>query len=586
MIGKIIYVSNNEAHLEIDKNKKITGSLMNIHVIFEDGDKKVIGEVENIGTEKIIIRFLGEIVNDKFQPGVVRKPTLNANVRVITKDEVRLITGDVTETSFILGASPLYNEHPVSVDINELFSNHLAIFGNSGSGKSCGVARIIQNVFQNPKLLPYKSNFLIFDAYGEYHNSFMKLNQINPNFNFKFYTTNMNDLSKGGEQIKIPLWLLSVDDLTLLLDATDHSQLSIIERMLKLTRIFSLTTDESSRYKNHLIASAMMSILYTNQTATSKRNDIFSILNTCSTKEFSTESPVQGIGYVRKFRECFEIDNTGSFSESVLVTKYIASFIDEELNNYEPSEFNYFNLKDMEKALNFTLISEGLLNNEKAYNNAITLKVKLHSLVISENAKFFDYPTFINLENYISTLVTHGGRKAQIINFNLEDVEDSLAKVMVKIYCRFLFKFTKGLANRSAIPFHIFLEECHRYVQKDNDIAMIGYNIFERIAKEGRKYGLMINLISQRPVEISETVISQCSNFIIFKMTHPRDLEYIKKMLPNISEEVIEKQKSLQPGTCVAFGRAFKVPMIIKMEMPSPEPSSSSCDVANTWQVK
>lgn len=114
---------------------------------------------------------------------------------------------------------------------------------------------------------------------------------------------------------------------------------------------------------------------------------------------------------------------------------------------------------------------------------------------------------------------------------------------------------------------------------------MLGYNIFERVSKEGRKYGLIFSLISQRPVEISETVISQCSNFLIFKLNHPRDLDYIKKMLPNINQEIIEKQKSLQPGTCVGFGKAFKVPLIIKMQKPEPAPHSSNCDVENRWRA-
>src|SRR5574344_2089545 len=149
-----------------------------------------------------------------------------------------------------------------------------------------------------------------------------------------------------------------------------------------------------------------------------------------------------------------------------------------------------------------------------------------------------------------------------------------------------LFDFTKRLKVRASIPFHIFLEEAHRYVQNDTDNFLLGYNIFERVAKEGRKYGLIFNLISQRPVEISETVISQCSNFLIFKMNHPRDLEYIRKMLPNINNEIVETQKSLQPGTCMAFGLALKVPMVVKMPMPDPAPSSSSCDVYNMWQVK
>ena len=159
-----------------------------------------------------------------------------------------------------------------------------------------------------------------------------------------------------------------------------------------------------------------------------------------------------------------------------------------------------------------------------------------------------------------------------------------MAKVITKIYTRMLFEFTKKLPDRASIPFHIFLEEAHRYVQNDNDKQLLGYNIFDRVAKEGRKYGLVFNLISQRPVEISETVISQCSNFMIFKMNHPRDLEYIKKMLPNINQEIIDKQKSLQPGTCVAFGKAFKIPLIIKMTPPNPAPYSSNCDVENRWK--
>ena len=68
-------------------------------------------------------------------------------------------------------------------------------------------------------------------------------------------------------------------------------------------------------------------------------------------------------------------------------------------------------------------------------------------------------------------------------------------------------------------------------------------------------------------------------------MNHPRDLDFIKKMLPNISAEIVEKQKSLQSGTCIGFGAAFKVPVIMKMEMPDPAPSSSNCDIANTWQI-
>ena len=94
---------------------------------------------------------------------------------------------------------------------------------------------------------------------------------------------------------------------------------------------------------------------------------------------------------------------------------------------------------------------------------------------------------------------------------------------------------------------------------------------------------MLMELISQRPVDLSETVISQCSNFLIFKMSHPRDIEYITKMIPNITDDVIEKQKALQVGHCLAFGSAFKIPIIIKVELPNPMPQSSSCNVIETW---
>ena len=579
MVGKIVYISNTLAHIELES---VSSNLMNMHVIFEDGNRKIIGEIEDIDGVKVTVHFLGEILNDRFLAGLIMKPSLNSKIRLITEEELKYLVGKDTENNLFLGYSPLYSNCPIYVDINELFSNHMAIFGNTGSGKSYGVARLLQNIFEKTKIVPFRSNFFIFDAYGEYHNAFSKLNAYNPNYHFKYYTTNLNDTD--GSILRIPLWLLGIDDIALLLGADSHSQLPIIERMLKLVSIFSESDEQANRYKNHLIAKAIMTILYTNQTSTAKRNDIFSILASCSTNEFNLNSPVQGIGYVRKFRECFTIDKDGEFTESILVTEYISSFIHDEYDAYEPKKTNFYTLQDLEKALEFTLISEGLLRNDKMYNEAITLKVRLHSIAISQNATYFSYPSYVTLESYISSLVACQDGKAQIINFNLEDIDDSIAKVITKVYTRMLFDFTKKLKVRASIPFHIFLEEAHRYVQNDTDNYLIGYNIFERVAKEGRKYGLIFNLISQRPVEISETVISQCSNFMIFKMNHPRDLDYIKKMLPNINAEIVEKQKTLQPGTCVAFGKAFKVPLIIQMELPNPEPHSSNCDVFNRWK--
>ena len=581
MFDRIVYISDHSANVKLVDGFNVAMNLMNLHIIFEDSNKKILGEVDDLDGNLVRVRFLGEIVNGKLLGGVIRKPSLDAKIRVIQEQEIPMICGSDTQGYLKLGVSPFYNDYPVFLDVNNFFSNHFAIFGNSGSGKSCGISRLFQNMFHDQRLFPYKANIILFDSSGEYYNAFKDLNSINSNYHYRFYST--NEVESNGEKLRLPIFLLNVTDLTLLLQATSHSQLPIIERMLKLALVFSQTDMDANNYKNHLIAKAIMTVLYTNETSPNKRNEIFSILASCSTPEFNLEAVVQGIGYTRKFRECFLIDSQGQFSESVLLTEYVSSFIKPEYDNYEPKGGVYYTLDTLEKALNFTLISEGWLRNENTYGDAVTIKVRLHSLIVGDTAKYFDYPDFVSLETYLSSMLINNGDKYQIVNINLDDVDDDFAKVITKIYSRLIFEFAKGLKERASIPFHIVVEEAHRYIQNDTDRFLIGYNIFERIAKEGRKYAVILGLISQRPVELSDTVISQCSNFLIFKMNHPVDVDYIRKMVPNISDEIVEKQKTLQAGTCLAFGMAFRIPLIVKMEMPNPAPWSGNCDVVTIW---
>ena len=583
MFGNIKFISGNVAHVTTIAKAEEMGDLMNVHVVFEAPNQAILGEVEEVTDEIIKIRFLGEFMNGRYVSGVIRKPVLSSKIRTINDQELSAIVGVYDETTFKLGRSSIYTDYDVFADINNLFANHMAVFGNTGSGKSCGVARLVQNIFSNPNLVSYNANIFIFDAYGEYKTAFRDLGKINPNYSYKFITTNIQE--ESDYELKIPFHLLNMDDLTIMLQADKHSQIPIIERALKLTRIFSKDDEVANRYKDHLIAKALIAILYSNQITANKKNEIFKVLEVCHTNDFNFDSVIQGLGYTRTLSECFEIDSNGNFGESVLITDYILKHIDEDLEMTEEPVNAFYSMRDFAAALEFTLISEGFQSNEQLYDDSMLLKVRLNSLINSKIANIYKCDTYISYETYIASLVAVGNKKAQVININLEDIDDTQAKIIVKIIARIFFDFCKTRKQRAQIPFHLFLEEAHRYVQKDADVFLIGYNIFDRIAKEGRKYGVLLNIISQRPVEISETVIAQCSNFLIFKMTHPKDIEYIRTMLPNISADVIEKQKILQPGNCVGFGGAFKLPMVIKMEMPNPAPNSNSCDVNNCWKV-
>lgn len=582
MFGRILYISDNIAEVENISQGNISADLMNVHVIFESQDQRILGEITELNDKTMKIRFLGEYVNGRYLNGIMRKPLLSSKIRIINNSELLLLIGSPSDKSFELGRSATYKNFTIYPEINALFSNHLAIFGNSGSGKSCGVSRIVQNIFANPNMHTAKAKLFFFDAYGEYKNAFSSLNQIDPNYNYKFITTNVE--SANDFKLDIPTHLLTLDDWALMLQATNHSQLPIIERTIRLAKIFAQNNEEARIYKNHLIAKALLAVLFSNQTTASKKNEIFTIIEVCNTQEFNFDSVIPGLGYTRTFSECFEIDSNGYFGESVLITNYILSYIKDDIENIVVPDNSYYSIKDFGKALEFTLISEGFQGNENLYSDAIILKVRINSIITSKVGSYFSGDKYWDVNEYIDSLSKINGAEAQIININLEDIDDVYAKVIVKIFSRLLFEASKKMKDRASRPYHLFLEEAHRYIQKDIDTFLLGYNIFDRIAKEGRKYGVLLDIISQRPVEISDTVIAQCSNFLIFKMTHPKDIKYIEEMLPNISSDVIEKQKVLQPGSCVGFGSAFKIPMIIKMDMPNPTPYSSSCDVSKCWK--
>lgn len=598
MLGTIIGTEEDTilVSLNVDLNKM--QNLVGLHVIMESEEYKIVGEIANIKNNVAYVNLLGEMIDEKFVFGIIHKPAFSSSVKLISKERIPLIIGidKFQEDKHLwLGESTLYSGVSVGVDVNTFFGNHFAIFGATGSGKSCSVSRIMQNLFEKENSIPYKASFFIFDAYGEYHTAFSKLHDKVPQINFKAYTTNLNDPNlvyaagvqvSNHELLRIPLWLLSLDDVALLLEAEKPSQMPIIEKALKLVTIFCQEEELVIKHKNDIIARALLDILSSGKPSSQLRDQIISVLAHYNTKDLNLETPIFQPGYTRPLKQCLLIDASGKIRDIELLTSFIETFLSSDLELNLPDGTFKYTLKDLQDAFDFALISEGVLNSDKVYDDFNVLKVRLHSLVSSDYSKYFDYDEYISKEEYIRRLLTaEDGKKAQIINFNINYIDDRLAKTITKIYSKLLFDYAKDLKKRASLPFNIVLEEAHRYVQNDNDINLLGYNIFERITKEGRKYGVILGLISQRPSELSETALSQCSNFLIFKMLHPKDVSYIKEMVPNVTAETVKKLRILQPGTCVAFGSAFKIPVIVKFSMPDPAPSSDSCDMSGIWFV-
>lgn len=585
MFGRILSIYDQMIILENNAHK-VEASLIGVHVVFEE-KYKIVCEISKIDADIIECVMVGEFVNGVFNSGIVHKPTNTATIRIVNKDEVIALVGSQkvdSDTDLYIGKSLIYEGFNISARIDDFFSNHFAIIGNTGSGKSCSIARIFQNLFYRREYVPVNANIVLFDVYGEYHPALEKINQTN-SCRCKSLTTDITNTK--DDVVKIPPYFLEVDDLALLLGITSPAQLPIIEKALKYVYLFTEDEEKVIAFKNNIIAKAILDILSSGKGPAQLRDQVVAVLSSFYTKDINLESKIIQPGYIRTLRQCMNIDNTGKINTIQLVIEYLEQFVNEELVLNKDMKPEKFTLKDLRNAFEFALISEGVLKSDKVYDINNILKVRLESIINGDYGYYFEVDEYISKEEYIQRLFTTAmGEKAQIINFNLNYVDERFAKVLTKIFSKLFFDYSIYKHKDEGFCVQIILEEAHRYVQNDTDIETIGYNIFDRITKEGRKYGTVLGLITQRPSELSNTALSQCSNYIVLRMFHPDDLDIIRNITHSISCADVDKLKSLRPGVALCFGNAFNIPMFAKIDKPDPTPNSSNFHIGNSWFTK
>lgn len=584
MFGNIIKFEKSKIYVE--NIKKIADTnYIGFHVVFEEPNHKTVGEITEINKDVIGIQLIGEIVDGIFANGVMKKPGMNTIARIIYKSELELILGNQdlsNRSNLLIGSSPIYKDYIITSNINEFFANHFAVIGNTGSGKSCGLSRLIQNVFFTANNnIPINAHMCLFDVYGEYYNTFDEMDKF-VGLHFKKYTTEIR--FGDANLLTIPAYLLTVDDLAILLGVKDSSQLPILSKSLELVRIFCSNDPKSVDYKNDIIAKTVLDILSSGKNSTQIRDQVISILTTYHTEAINLDSKIRQPGYERTLRQCLNIDDQGKINALALVINFLQTYVKVDLD-IDLDENITYTLSDLYYALEFALISEGILTSESAFDKNNILKSRLQSIINSDRNEFFKFDRYMSRAEFVEDFFKTGphGENVQLVDINLSFIEDSFAKCLTKIFSRVFFEHTTSLQDRGSFPIHIILEEAHRYVQNDSDINVLGYNIFDRITKEGRKYGTILGFVTQRPNELSKTALSQCSNFVVFRLFYPEDLEIVKGISSNVTDETLEKIKTLKPGMGLVFGTAFKVPLLVKFPLPNPMPISTSIKIDKVW---
>jgi len=582
MFGELLDVYDNYVIIE-NKTQKIDSNYLNLHVIFSDKNRKIVGEIVSIDKKIIKILLIGEIIEDTFYSGIVRKPNLSSGCRIIYKSEVELLLGKQdleSSKSFYIGKSLIYDKFNVTGSFDNFFSNHFAIIGNTGSGKSCGVARILQNIFMNKDTtLPKNANIVLFDVYGEYNKAFSDMNSIE-GMGFKSLSSKIE--TSESELINFPAYFLGVDDLALLLNVTSSNQLPILEKTLKLVYIFKNSDINISKFKNDIIAGCLLDILTSGRTSTQIRDQVIAVLTRFNTDTLNLDTEIVQPGYTRTIKQCLNIDSQGKMNSVQYVVDLLDKYKKLDLGEIEAVPNFVYSLDDIYYALEFALISEGVLKSDKLFDDFNQMKVRLQQIINADTKHLFDVNEYISKAEFVRKLF-NSDKKYQIVNFNLNNLDERFAKKITKIFSKLFFDFSTFVEERGSFPIHIILEEAHRYVQNDNDINILGYNIFDRITKEGRKYGVILGLITQRPSELSITALSQCANFIVFRMFYPDDLDIIKAITSNLNEHTYEKIKTFLPGNALVFGVSFKLPLLVNLELPSPMPESTSIEVSKVW---
>lgn len=584
MFGKILKYNHNKIIIENAK-KIVDTNYINVHVVFEDKGNLVVGEITAIDIETITILLIGEINNNRFSSGVLKKPSFNSLVRIIYKNELSYIFGNqdyLSKNTLLIGSSPIYNNFSITTNINDFFANHFAIMGNSGHGKSCGLARILQNVFFSTNSeYPKNAHICLFDTYGEYVDTFDSMNDYDE-LNYKKYTTQLE--FESNTILTIPAYLLDADDLAILLNATSNEQLLILDEAIYLAKIFNSNDPQAEDRKNDIIARCLLDILSSGKNGTQLRDQIISVLTSYNTETLNLNSIIKEPGYTRTIKQCLNIDEQGKINSINMVVEFLTKFVKVEIEGTLITEDIAYTLNDLYYALELALINDGIYTSISSFNKNYILKSHLKSLISSPKNKFFSFDNYISKENYvINFFKNRDNSNCQLVNINISFVEDNFAKALTKILSKLFFNYTTSLKNRGSFPIHILIEEAHRYVSNDSDYEVLGYNIFDRITKEGRKYGTILGFITQRPSELSKTSLSQCANFIIFKLFYPDDLNIVREISSNVTDEDIEQIKILKPGMSLVFGNAFKVPLLVMFSLPNPIPISTSLKIDEVW---
>jgi len=483
-----------------------------------------------------------------------------------------------------IGKSTIFPDYSVKIDIDKFFGGHAAILGNTGSGKSCTIASMIQELYKFKNYSATGSTFIFFDVNSEYEQAFSELTKNNSDIEIKYFTLDSKANFTNTELFKLPHWFLNFDEWVLLLQASEKTQQPVLRNALSIAALLEGKQDEMLIFKNHIVAKCCISIWTASESPVSAGHRINSLLQDYADGDLS-KTLLSDNSFNFKY---------GNFPD---VGSKEQVFID-TLNNVIQEDFEIpdldvvkFDLKNLYTYLDIAILYEESFGNKQIRDYCSSLLTRAKSIaeradldfLNGEDTKIGEYKK----KNLGLAKIENGNeveKKNQIILFDLHSVVYEVVEVITCVLSRIIYEAIKEIEPRNSYPVTLILEEAHRYIGDDPQRAFLKANkIFELIAKEGRKFGMFLLVSSQRPSELSRTVLSQCSNFIVHRIQNPEDLSHIRQITPHISETILKRLPSIPTQHALIFGHAVNLPTTFKVNEAIPKPKSDNNKVSENW---
>ncbi|MFA7118305.1 MAG: DUF87 domain-containing protein [Sphaerochaetaceae bacterium] len=547
------------------------------------------------------------------------------------------------ESDFYLpiGTSPSFPGYKVKICPDQFFVKHAAILGNTGSGKSCTLASIIRNLFRfdyNGKVLK-NAHFLIFDTNGEYKNAFLPDEDPLPS-DEKLSEQNKKELHQinayyygGEEEVKVPYWFMDWEDFKHFLRPSEGSQAPVLNRAIGLAKKGHVCTEKNilSAPQHQDITEILQASNFVLKRMTSENfkwaptNDLIGIGKDICNINTELGNKILELGAEEKYnnallqtpirKEIQELYQAECEKENLYQ-------VTSEQNIDLPTWFNY-----QELCINYiddAIRIEGK-NNNKISEYISTLRLRMHSflndkrmaipLMLKDTEKCNKevLPQFIafllgdfnryylssdsektpgegnDKKNFIEEYNTNSKQKKpeqqtnQIMIVDVSQLPFEVLETVTALIGRLILEFVANFLpeERGKYPIVIVLEEAQNYIAENRD--SVAKLVFERIAREGRKYGISLIVCSQRPSELSKTVLSQCNSFIIHRLQNPDDQKYVKSLVSSANADLLDQLPIIPQQHAIITGDCVRTPVLVKIDSVSPKPNSHNPEYVGQW---